>query len=140
MTRTFPLFLLAIVIPLNAQAFEVERVTIRWDKYHTSARHPMYRFGERQRERVSLQVDTRVFWRVYWFNDVHGESSDRQFRSVGLRSNLRVRIWPWLTIGLEHHSRHWLDMGALQDGFPVQDSVFIQLNLFGTPRHKYIIP
>lgn len=139
LTQALALFLLAVVTPLDSRPIEIERVTIRWDKF-IQARHPMYRFGERLAERTAVQIDTRLFWRVYWYNEVHGESSDRQFRSVGWHFSLRIRPWPWLTIGARHHSRHWLDMSALRPGFPVDNSVFIQLNLLGPPQHKIVTP
>jgi hypothetical protein len=129
----FSFFLFFSLFPLSAAGLELTNVSIRFDKFHHSTRHPMFRFGESMKESISIDVGINIIWKFHFDNYVHGESTNRQFRGVGWKFRLRFQPWQWVDVGYEHHSRHWLDMDPLFPGFPVQDSIFIRLNLLGTP-------
>ena len=123
--------LLALLLPLNSLALDVTEVSVKWQHFHKSARHPMILPPERPAEKISLNLNINLFWCVNWTNTVHGTSTDRQFRAVGWNFTLNARPFDWFEIGLEHHSRHNLDQSNPLFPFPVEDSLYIKLIFIG---------
>jgi hypothetical protein len=86
----------------------------------------MFTTAERLSEQISVVLNIKLLWKFYWWNRVHGESSDAQFRGVGWEFRLGVRPFKFIDVGYRHHSRHRLDE-SLPYRFPVEDSLYLRL-------------
>lgn len=95
---------------------------------------------------VALELNTTVFdygYMNHWIHsmtdkDVH--SGKGQFRTVGWRFELGVRLSESTAdIFYSHHSQHTLDVTSAF-GFPVQDAIGIRLYLLPPKRRTGVLP
>jgi hypothetical protein len=87
---------------------------------------------EEIREEIAVVFETHLGGCFYWWNEVHGSSTDAQFRWIGWHHQFECRDpIPRLDLFYEHHSQHSLDRTQPEGHhFPVQDALGLRWKLF----------
>ena len=70
---------------------------------------------------------------LYYRGRVHGETTDKQFRQVGLQFETGVEIKDYLNIFWFHHSQHLLDAEPVY-GYPLQNFVGARVTFYKRDR------
>lgn len=88
--------------------------------------------------RVTSDFNISILGVFFWENDVHAEAVSGAVKTVGWKWDLGIRVFPWLDLLHEHHSRHVLDevqqVNALENNkYPVEDSYGIRLHVYTNP-------
>ena len=72
-------------------------------------------------------------WGLYMTNRVHGESTDKQFRSTGWQYEVGARWTDYVDVYWGHHSRHVLDDKG-NGAFPLENIVGIRATFYKRDR------
>lgn len=131
--------------------FNLERVFIDYRYFGSGGVDPLTTQnglpGRELGSGLDLNFQTSIFQYLYWDNTVHS-TTDRyidsgkegQFRTVGWKFRLGVRLHDNLDIGYYHHSEHVLDY-ARKDPFPRRDGLELRFYLYNRkPRMDTIVP
>lgn len=83
------------------------------------------------RERIALNLGVDFTDWLYMRHKIHGATTKKQFHWVGWQFDIGTRPFKWLELGFRHHSQHTLDGPSPGYRFPVEDSIFVRLNVLG---------
>ncbi len=112
---------------------EMRETKLNYKYFVHPGRDPLFT-SSHQKEELNLSVNTNMLGVFYWDNTVHAKTDDAQYRVVGWNIKLGVHLHPRLDIQYEHFSRHLLDSKhPTMGGFPVEDSVGVNLYLYRAP-------
>jgi hypothetical protein len=123
-------WLLLLLLAMPAQAVELKSLAVEFRKYPGKtyfAELP----DDQIREQISVVFDTHLGSCFYWWNEIHGSSTDAQFRWIGWHHMLSCRLNS-VDFFYEHHSQHALDRvqyGGLH--FPVSDALGVRWKIYG---------
>lgn len=79
------------------------------------------------RTSTAIGMNLTILGPVYWKNYIHGHSTSAQFRLVGWKSELGVRLFNIVELAYHHHSQHILDDKHKHMKFPVEDSFVVRV-------------
>lgn len=134
---TYLLFLLSF----SAQAFEVlelDKLDITYRYYTPGGRIPLINNNINNTEPanyLALGINLNILDNLRWDSIVHSyidrdtATGASQFRTVSWEFSLYFSLFKWLDAGYYHHSQHVLDINN-KLGFPVEDALFIRLNVY----------
>ena len=124
--------IILLLAPIPAPAFELTNLSLVYQRFDPSNRIPDLS-GFIAKEGLNLEIDTNLFWRVYWGSRVVSFTDDGGYKLVGLNMHIGVRVLPSLSIEYEHFSKHMLDHTDANypaGKFPVQDSLNVVWRLY----------
>jgi len=88
-------------------------------------------FPESPKEAINVNIKTDIFQVIGWDSQIQSQTTDSQYRSIGLQTSLMLRVTQHLDVGVWHQSNHLLDRApATLPRFPSQDALQIKLYLF----------
>lgn len=124
------LIALIFLLPIHALAVELRDLSIEIRKYPGKTYFAQLP-DETVREEVAVIFDIQLAGCLYWWNRIHGSSTDSQFRWIGWNHALSCRLEK-LELFYEHHSEHALDR-TRPEHFPVNDSVGLLWKVYARP-------
>ena len=89
--------------------------------------------GDALTSRLNLNVNTNLMVYGFWNNEIHSATDNSQFREVGYKTNLGIRLTDYLDVSFYHHSQHVLD-SVSSFGYETEDGVQIDIYLFSKER------
>lgn len=135
-----------VLIPkvAHSSTFDVDNLSIKYMSYTNPGSDPLVTGNglpnRGLNKHLSLNVDTSIYGYMYLNATVHSDTdyntatdASGQFRSIGLQTELGVRIFRQLDLFIHHHSQHVLDYQA-SFPFPVQDAIGIRINLIKSKK------
>lgn len=113
---------------LNAQTFlpKVDALSLGVKWTGEGKRDPYFPDYNDWENRVNLYWDISM-WRYYMHSDTYMDTGDGEVQHVGWHYTQGVKIFSWLDIIHEHHSRHSADRTMLVK-FPVEDYYGVKIN------------
>lgn len=96
--------------------------------------------GEYWTRKTSAMFDvdllTYGIYGLRWKNDVHGMSTNSQFRETGWKWRFGLQVHEMVEFFHDHHSRHLLDdVSPTGDRFPVEDFLGVSVELYRRGRN-----
>lgn len=119
-------YLTLLLFCASAQAFEVESLDVKYNRFIDSY-NP---YVNNMTSRVSLDLRLNVYGVFFMDNEVHTETDDSQYRSIGWHYTAGAHITDDIDVYYEHHSQHVLD-AAPPLHYQLEDSVGIRIRLLG---------
>jgi hypothetical protein len=114
-----------------AQAVELRDLSIDYDDFHDGSRIAEMP-GFKPKEGLAVNVKIDLLGPIYWNNRVHAVTDPGQYRLIGLKFELGVRVFESLDIEYRHHSQHLIDaVGPTK--FPVEDSLGVHWTIYQAP-------
>ncbi len=120
-----------ILLAANSEAavLELEELNISYSKFAHPNRSAY--FPQEQKDAIATESRTSILKYGFFSTNVHGTSDDSQYRLIGLKFDLGVRLGRIMDVYYEHHSQHLLDTSDYYGrGFFVEDSLNIKLYLY----------
>lgn len=142
----FPLVLNSHAFANEFHILELDELRVDYMSYFAHGRAPLITSnGLDNRElgkELDLSFNSSVLEYGYFSTLVHSTTdamydtgAGGQFRAIGMKLELGVRLSPYLDIYYQHHSQHTLDL-TLPYGFPEYDAVGLHLYLYGPNRKQ----
>jgi hypothetical protein len=120
--------------------FETREVVLTYKRYVDEGRDPLI-YPEDHKESLNLGLKIDVLKYGFWDSQILTQTTDAQYRSIGLDTNLGVRLTPWLDVSFHHMSQHLMDRPhSFMHKYPVEDSVNVNIYLYrNTPSRPAIL-
>jgi hypothetical protein len=113
-----------------AQAFEMGELSLEYKQI--GAGSVIYELppGSRGVSELNLNLTFSPFGNVYMNNQVHSIIDQSKFALVGWKFELGVFLTRWLSVYMEHFSRHALDsVWTVHGHFPLYDAVGVRVKI-----------
>jgi len=142
--------ILLFMLSLPSYAFEVlelDKLDITYRQYFKGGRVPLISNNINNTEPANylgLGLNINLLETLRWDSIVHSyvdknnATGASQFRTVSWEFSLYFSLFKWLDAGYYHHSQHVLDTNN-KLGFPVEDAVFIRLDVYRGPNKREAI-
>lgn len=130
------LLLIAVLFGCAQSPVSNRETYVNARSFFSGGREPELPPESRANKELNLVTNTDLLTYGYWDNKIWSITDQGQFRAIGYNYKLGVRLFTELYVEYEHFSKHWLDHEPMMGGFPVQDS--IGLNLFLYKRDKVL--
>lgn len=96
-------------------------------------------YPEPPKEAINVNINMDFATYFYWNNVIESLTTDGQYRSIGLQTQIGVRLSEHLELGYYHHSQHLIDrQHSYMDKYPVEDAVQIKLYLYKSNNRESI--
>ena len=107
---------------------ELQEAKFRYDSF-LYGRDPNFVHGP-PKDRIGLNIDTKLLRHIDWNSFVHGTSDNSQYRWIGLKMSFGLNISDYIQFGYNHHSQHILDAQYPHGKYPVEDTLYIDILIF----------
>lgn len=114
--------------PIELQELSVQYINL--EKINDKARN-FLTWPESPTEKINVLIDTNILTHGYWNSKILSQTTDAQFRSIGLETHIGVRLTNFLDMGYYHYSDHAIDrnVGGMPK-FPVEDGIELRIYLY----------
>ena len=127
------LILLMLLSSAYADVFQLDEVEVVYRNYTAVSPYnrPLLIFPEVAKEGFNLNVNTNILSAAYLDASVESLTNEAQFRSVGLKFNLGVRLTSWLSISYFHWSQHVLErVSSPVSPYPFEGAMQLNIKLY----------
>lgn len=129
----------ALVGLSEAQAWELlelSELSVDYHRYRRGGRD-MLLYPEIPKERINTNIHTTVLEFLHWDSTILAQTTDAQYRSIGLETRISLSVSKYIDVFMEHQSLHLIDRDhSYMERFPVTDTVGVKIYLFRNNKQR----